>query len=148
MLSISSIVISENTPPTIPQNQQQIVKNDTVKLTWDPSYDDHGIKTYVLRYSAKADMSSATEIALKDCSCLLNELGNGRWYWQVKAVDEEDQSSGWSEVSSFIISYSEDLPDAPQGNFIKTSKKDSVLSWAGISQAQAQTIFYKTLVNE
>ena len=146
---VQAFTIAADTPPTTPLNQKQTVKNDSAKLTWDPSFDDYGVTGYVLRYSTDEKMSSATEIAL-DASCgyVLNNLKNGRWYWQVKAVDREDQSSEWSDVSSFVVSYSEDLPDAPQGSYVTASKKKSTLSWTPFTQAQAQRIFYDVLVNQ
>lgn len=145
---VQKFTIEKDDPPTVPENPKQKIKNDTAHLSWDASTDDHGVTGYVLRYSAKPDMSSAKEIVVRDLEYTFRNLANGTYYWQVQALDRENQASGWCPVNSFEISYDASRPDAPEGSVVAASPKKTVLTWNGYSQEQAQRIFYGTEVNK
>jgi hypothetical protein len=71
-------------------------------LDWENVSD---ASTYVVEYDDSAGFGSAVTISNITLSYyqIQSALGDGTWYWRVKAVDSAGNQSAWSSTGSFIV---------------------------------------------
>jgi FG-GAP repeat protein len=117
-------------PPTVPSNLSAEDNLSGVSgldtFTWTASTDlGSGVKEYIFEYSENSDYANSVEITVDDTEILISALpGMLTYYWRVKAVDDFDRESAWSEWES---TYVEDTvaPLAPE----RLSRDSDSLLW-------------------
>ena len=92
------------TPPTVPSGLTDSVSGQDVTLDWSDSDDSgSGLSYYIVEYSRNLIFSNAVEAITTSSNLDLSGLADGDWYWRVKAVDNLNNVSDWSEVESLNI---------------------------------------------
>lgn len=89
--------------PGVPQNIEAAVEGNTLRINWDDVSDaESGLKGYVLRYGKAEDLDGCFTADFTDSECTIENLGPGKWYYQVGSVDQAGNVS-WSEIESYEI---------------------------------------------
>ncbi len=112
--NIGNLITIDTTAPDIPEGLVDSVSGSNASLDWSDSTDNiTGVKEYIVEYADNADFTDS-EIASSQTSNLdINNLADGTWYWRTKSVDNTDNESDWSAVSSFDVDTLS--PNAPTG---------------------------------
>ncbi|KKP69179.1 MAG: Cable pili-associated 22 kDa adhesin protein [Candidatus Moranbacteria bacterium GW2011_GWE1_35_17] len=104
--------ISDTTPPSVPMNGQphNVYRNsNNFDFTWDASTDESTVK-----YKFQSSLNSAQSEGILTSGLWKSEVlpsnmihssgaPDGKWYWQVRAIDEAGNESAWSEIWNMTI---------------------------------------------
>jgi len=114
----------ENNRPEIiaggfsPKNDE-VVNSSAPEVRFDPAQDkDHSDQAAVMSYEAqfckdgKFGADSKIFSSLKGFNSVRAENldDDEKWFWRVRAIDDDGAKSEWSKASSFIINVQEDFP--------------------------------------
>jgi hypothetical protein len=91
--------------PSLVVNPSTDVDNDTITYDFE-IYSDASLLNIV---TSKTGASDSWQVGM-------NLTDNSTCYWRVRAVDEHDAASSWSDISSFFVNTSNDMPTAPMLN--------------------------------
>ncbi len=117
------------TAPDVPGSLDASVSENDVSLDWDDSADNvTGTKEYVIEYTIAADFSGATSQTVTAGTLDLTDLSDGVYHWRVKAVDNNDNESAWSNGSDFTVDIT--APDVPSSPDASVTGNDVALDWA------------------
>ncbi len=128
---VSTIVIDSH-DPEIPSGLADNVLDDSIRLSWEQS-DDYisGIKEYIIEYADNGDFDNATLIHYTDNVIEIPPLGDGIYYWRVKAVDNAGNESAWSTTETFSIDLADTTaPSIPTGLTDSINNNDVSLDWS------------------
>ncbi|MCA9782470.1 MAG: right-handed parallel beta-helix repeat-containing protein [Candidatus Cloacimonetes bacterium] len=128
-----------NDPPTLPGKPFQpsggVELAEQPVLSWGASTDpDHSDPVSGITYSVQVctdptfvgSLVEHSVVGVNRLSLAPGELSdNTRWYWRVRASDDQQESAGWSEVQNFVTNARPD-PPAP---FAITSPRAGEASW-------------------
>ncbi len=126
--NIGNLITIDTTAPDIPEGLVDSVSGSNASLDWSDSTDNiTGVKEYIVEYADNADFTDS-EIASSQTSNLdINNLADGTWYWRTKSVDNTDNESDWSAVSSFDVDTT--APSIPTGLVENMNNGTVVLEW-------------------
>ena len=101
-----NVIEKDYDAPELPCTFSATVNDFDVTLDWDDVADkgEAGVKGYYVRYGSSAELEGEG-FFVSESSCALEDLCVGKWYYQVKAVDNVDNASDWSEVQNFEVRY-------------------------------------------
>ncbi|MBQ4328590.1 MAG: fibronectin type III domain-containing protein, partial [Lentisphaeria bacterium] len=128
-------LLIDNNAPTKPANVTGKVSLDSITVNWSPASDSgSGLKEYKIEFSTSSTFSSITHSAtLSGTSYTASDLADGTYYFRVSAVDNVNNVSAWSTVSSVIVDTT-----APQAaSNVKATQNSGIvtLSWDAASDA-------------
>jgi hypothetical protein len=156
-----------NSEPTVPQALVSMVKNDSVKLSWDKSEDtetDADLLTYNLYIkrgdqliiNPGANINSGLNKRVKHGNSGFNNhkeypvngYEEGHYFWSVQAIDQGYLSSAFYPYQEFTI-YHNNLEDAPTYLELLDYSPDSVvLNWPDESDSETVYIVERSLSNQ
>ncbi len=131
--SVNSFVIdiADTTPPSVPLSLTYNVDGANAQLDWNDSTDNQsGVKEYIVQYSVNSNFSDVDTLTVTQSQIDLESLSDGTWYWRVKAVDNDGNTSIWSTTETFVINTLDltppDVPDNLNYDIVSTGIK---LEW-------------------
>ncbi|MDR1006096.1 MAG: fibronectin type III domain-containing protein [Bacteroidales bacterium] len=97
------------------------------RLSWNASGD---AVSWIVNYKVQ-QASSATEIAVEDTSVMISDLVVGlRYFWKVKMVDWNGDTTAWSEISTFVTLSSDSSCQSVSNLVLASSTQDGfVTQW-------------------
>ncbi|MHA2356406.1 MAG: hypothetical protein ACXADC_14615 [Candidatus Thorarchaeota archaeon] len=108
------LYITHNQPPEAPIliDPGTTISTDHLTLNWTAAYDlEDAIDRYEIQMSATSDFSLIlAEWNVTSTDKELTGLSNGVYYIRVRAVDDHDAVSAWSNVESFVVELSATSP--------------------------------------
>jgi hypothetical protein len=109
---------SDTIAPAAVQGLSDSIDGNNVALDWANASDASGVKWYEVRVSSSSGFDSLEYYNISEASQVsLSDWGEGVWYWQVRAQDEEHNWGEWSTTESFSIMASPSVPkDLVQSN--------------------------------
>jgi|GEM_PF-2564031 len=119
-ISGSSNVIVDNLAPVLSGVPMASVNDNNVAFSWNVASDNTGVAGYQFRYGTSSSLTGEG-VTVKNNSYHLEDLDNGKYYYQVRAYDEAGNYSGWSNVQSFTVNYTPPvyLPyEVPQAEYM------------------------------
>ena len=130
-----NVVKKDYDAPELPYTFSATVNDFDVTLDWNDVADkgEAGVKGYYVRYGSSSNLEYEESFFVSESSFTLEELCVGKWYYQVKAVDNVDNASDWSEVQTFEVRYPS--PSNLQGGA-------AGLSWNEIQNVQGYVVEY------
>ena len=101
-------VVVDNTAPSIPTGgapHDTYCNMNEVDFTWNGSTDNEaGNIRYEFRSSQDSSQLENAQIGVVDDPRIhLSGAFDGKWYWQVRAIDAAGNKSGWSQVWNVIL---------------------------------------------
>ncbi|MGW8185535.1 MAG: Ig-like domain-containing protein [Candidatus Moraniibacteriota bacterium] len=108
----------DTTPPTVPTNGQphNTYRNtNNFDFSWDASTDDSAVKYEFQSSLTPLQSEGILTTGLWKSGILTSNMihssgaPDGKWYWQVRAIDEAGNESDWSEIWNMTIDT--DAPD-------------------------------------
>ncbi len=114
-------------PPEQPDSLVAVVNGPDAALDWGDSFDNNAVKEYQLEYAMNSEFTDAASSSVAVSEFDLNSLVDGVYYWRVKAVDNNDNVSEWSEVNSFSIDTA--APSDPASLSADVAENDVTLDW-------------------
>jgi plastocyanin len=94
----------DNNAPSGLNNTSQSINWRNVELDWDDAFDNKiGTVEYIVEYADnEAFNTGVTEVTLTESELKLNDFaGKTNYYWRVRAKDENNNLSNWSETKTF-----------------------------------------------
>ena len=109
--------------PEIPGGFTETVSKQSVTITWDDAIDSGiaGIKGYEIRYGNTSNLSGKGEF-ISTAGKTISALEYGTYYYQVQALDNLGNVSGWSEVRSWTMEKLKPVNLQSTGNSVSWNK--------------------------
>ena len=101
--SVTDSFVVEFNAASVPDGLSDPVSGSDVALDWNDSESMIGIKEYIVQYDDDQNFNSAETQTVVDSELTLNNMANGTYYWRVKAVNNDDEQSAWSEADKFYL---------------------------------------------
>ena len=88
-----------NITPTLSAN--------SVTVDWDDVVDNEGgigFETFLFRYGKSEEgLGEIKAVEITESQITVNDLGPGKWYFQIASTDQLGNVSEWSETQSFVV---------------------------------------------
>jgi len=114
-----------NSRPVVPSNLKHTISTDSIYLRWNPSSDGSETPSASLKYnvwlsnqkdsftvrSPEAALSNGTAYSYtkfwytNTTTGWIKNIGQGKYYWRVQAIDHTQNTSLFSVVDSFMVCY-------------------------------------------
>jgi len=111
---LSSITINSNSfpepPPAVLPPEGFYINYTTPTLSWDEAYDpDSEFLSYSLQLANNSSFVSPLidSSGIAALSLLSSGLSQGTWFWRLKAKDDYNDESDWSDIFSFFVDLSQ-----------------------------------------
>jgi autotransporter passenger strand-loop-strand repeat protein len=111
-----NINIDDSQAPSIPAGLVGVFSNATNSLDWNDATDDKaGVKEYIVEYSDNSGFTGSASQTVVNSKLEITGLGFGKYFWRIKAVDNTNNESLWSNViSAYIDTVSNDFSSASE----------------------------------
>jgi hypothetical protein len=96
----------DKTAPEIPTGLSEVITGNDVALDWSDSKDNEGgsgLSGYIVEVADNDSFIDADSNRTQDSDYSLSSLFEGIYYWRVKAEDNVENQSDWSNTDTFII---------------------------------------------
>lgn len=143
-----TITTVDGTPSTVGKSPKQAIIYGFTDFSWNYS-NTRGTAQYAYDLQISQDNESWTTIfnhvvSRDTTSDVYDGISAGTWYWRVRAYNNDNVVSAWSEPLSFICNVA---PDAPVINNIDTIGRVTA-SWTSSSQVAFHVVIIKTETDE
>jgi len=95
-----------NLAPTVPQlnDPGDLIKVSSVQVNWNTSTDDVGVDHYELQVANESSFATPiSTINVTGLSHTVTGLINGTYYFRVRAIDDFDLASDWSNTVDILV---------------------------------------------
>lgn len=133
VFSSFSIAIPDTLPPETPSVLKETVTGGAVLLDWNDSTDNKsGVNHYRVQVDNNADFSTPEyDSAPVVSNAYFSGLGDGTYYWRVKALDKAGNWSAWSTSGDFTIILPDIVaPSMPSGLTQSVIQGTAMLDWS------------------
>ncbi len=125
----------DTTAPSVPVTLTQTANGKNITFDWaDGSDATSGVKQYEVQIDDNSDFSSLVS-TLTPAESIVTATGlpDSYYYWRVRTLDNSDNYSDWSSVSSFM--FDSTPPTVPGGLLRSVSRNSVVFDWSDSSDA-------------
>jgi len=109
-----TVQVNDTIPPVVPSGVSGTLKDNVLSVSWNEVTDRTGV-SYEIEYSKDGSFASGVHSIVSTSLSAEINLGNGDWYWRIRAVDGAGNKSGWSAASKTTVNYTAVLEGIKNG---------------------------------
>ncbi len=122
------MIVIDTTAPDVPTGLSLQTNGNDLTYDWADSSDNvTGVKEYVVELATLSDFSNALSTVVAESIFTLDDLADGNYYIRVKAIDNNNNESAWTNGSMFAVDAT--APSVPTGLYSDGNGGNISLDW-------------------